>query len=620
MAVIGTAGHVDHGKSTLVKALTGIDPDRLKEEKVREMTIDLGFAWLILPSGAEVSIVDVPGHERFIRNMLAGAGGIDLALLVVAADEGPMPQTVEHLDILRFLEIPKMVVALTKIDLVDEGWLNLVSEEVQGLLEDTPYGGSRMVPVSARTGEGLSSLVEALDAALREIPAARDIGRPRLPIDRAFTVAGFGTVVTGTLTGGTLRVGQEVEISPDGIRARIRGLQSHRKRVEVALPGTRVAINLAGVDVEQLRRGMVVTVPGMALVTQRFFALIRPTPSSPLQLRSGLELECYVGTAETMARIRLLEESAPQSGNPVLVELSLSRPLAVQMGDRFILRRPSPSLTVAGGVVLDARPVERGRRVQLVTRLRTLEVGSAEAKVMGMLPSRGAIQVGTLWRLVDIATAEFSEVVDRIVGEGKVLRLGEGPEAWLLAPSAWASIREQIARELERYHRQHPMRPGMPREQLRSLLRLDPRLAAVVIDRARKEGLLVDEGSVVRLPSHSVRLSAEQQEVASRFLAALKSSPFNPPSPEEFGVGPALLAVLESSGEVIAVAEGIVFHREALRAAVDAVYRALDERGSITVAELRDRLGTSRKFALALLEYMDQKRITARVGDVHVRR
>jgi selenocysteine-specific elongation factor len=604
----------------LVKALTGIDPDRLKEEKVREMTIDLGFAWLTLPSGIEVSVVDVPGHERFIRNMLAGAGGVDVALMVVAADEGPMPQTVEHLDILRFLGIPSMVVALTKVELVDDAWLELVSEEVRDLLRGTQYEGAAVVPVSARTGQGLDALLRALDVVVRDTRVAKDIGRPRLPIDRAFTVAGFGTVVTGTLTGGTLRVGQEVEIAPGAIRARIRGLQSHRKRVELAVPGTRVAVNLVGVEVDELGRGMVLTLPGMSLVTQRFFARVRVSPSSPVHVTSGMELECYLGTAETQARIRLLEGEVASAGTAALMEVRTSRPLAIQMGERFILRRPSPNFTVAGGVVLDANPSAWMRRNQLLERLRLLEEGSAEAKVIGTLPVRGGIQVETLWRSLDLSPKELDVAVEQVVQSGKAVRLGEGTETWLMDARVWGSLCESIVGQLTIYHKEYPMRPGMPKEQLRSRLRLDARLASAVLQRAHRDGLIVDQGSVIRLPTHTVRLTPEQELQAARFLSALKASAFNPPSPPEFGIGPEMISVLEERGDVVAVAEGIVFHRDAFREAVETVYRTIEERGSITVADLRDLLNTSRKFALAIMEYMDQKKMTLRVGDARVKR
>ena len=349
MHVIGTAGHVDHGKSMLVKALTGIDPDRLKEEKERQMTIDLGFAWLTLPSGEQVGIVDVPGHKDFIENMLAGVGGIDAALLVVAADEGVMPQTREHLAILDLLGVKSGLVALTKVDLVDDPeWLELVEAEVEELLEGTTLAGAPIVPVSAKTGQGLPELVAELDALLQRTPPRRDLGRPRLAIDRVFSITGFGTVVTGTLVDGAFELGQEVEILPQGIKARIRGLQTHKRRIERAMPGSRVAINLAGVSKNELRRGDVVTTPGWLKPTQLVDVRLRYLADAPRPLRHNATLKFFSGSAEVVARARLLDSEAIPPGEEGWVQLRLAKPVALIKGDRFIVRQPSPPLTIGG--------------------------------------------------------------------------------------------------------------------------------------------------------------------------------------------------------------------------------------------------------------------------------
>src|SRR3954447_12483634 len=337
MYVIGTAGHVDHGKSTLVLALTGIDPDRLQEEKAREMTIDLGFAWLTLPSGREVSVVDVPGHERFIKNMLAGVGGLDAALLIIAADEGPMPQTEEHLDILHLLGITKGIVALTKRDLVDDEWLDLMQEEVRERLLGTRLEGAPIVPVSARTGQGLDDLRAELDRLLQDTPPRADRGRPRLPIDRAFTISGFGTVVTGTLTDGSLRVGQEVEVVPsDGLRGRIRGLQSHKHKVESIGPGNRVAVNITGVDVDDLSRGMVLANPGWLEPTNRLDIYLNLVSDALAPIEQNQLLDFFTGSAETPARITLRDADRLEPGQSGWAQLRLRDPIAVAKGDRYI--------------------------------------------------------------------------------------------------------------------------------------------------------------------------------------------------------------------------------------------------------------------------------------------
>jgi len=367
MYVIATAGHVDHGKSTLVRALTGINPDRLREEQEREMTIDLGFAWMTLPDGEAIGIVDVPGHIDFIENMLAGVSGIDLALLVIAADEGPMPQTREHLAILNLLRAPRAIVALTKVDMSPgPEWTELVSADIRALLAATPFAGAPIMPVSARHRQGLTELIAALQASLGETQRMRDDGalgkrdlhRPRLPVDRAFTIQGFGTVVTGTLIDGSFAIGDEVEVLPEGAPARIRGLQSHQQKLEVAAPGSRVAINLSGVSVEQVARGSVIARTGLlrstTLVDVRLEVL--PQPYQRAALKHNTEVKLFCGTSERMARVRLLNGNELAPGKSDWAQLELVAPVAAVNGDRFIIRLPSPSVTIGGGVVVDAHP------------------------------------------------------------------------------------------------------------------------------------------------------------------------------------------------------------------------------------------------------------------------
>ncbi|MDP9245919.1 MAG: selenocysteine-specific translation elongation factor, partial [Chloroflexota bacterium] len=367
--VVGTAGHVDHGKSTLIRALTGIDPDRLHEERERGMTIDLGFAWLTLPGGADVGIVDVPGHQDFIRNMLAGIGGIDAVILVIAADEGVMPQTREHLAILQLLGIERGVVALTKRDLVDDDWAALVRTDVRGALAGTPLAGAPMVDVSATTRRGLDELVASLESVLGAAPPRRDLARPRLPIDRAFTMTGFGTVVTGTLVDGTLRVGDEIELMPGGLRGRIRGLQTHRQAIDAARPGSRVAANVTGIEKEAVDRGMVLAHPGTIAPTSVIatrLELLRDV-SGPLEHDDTVRV--HAGTAEAIARASVLELGAIEAGGHAWVQLRLATPLAVAVGDRLVVRRPSPSETLGGGAVADTSGERSRTRADAVASL-----------------------------------------------------------------------------------------------------------------------------------------------------------------------------------------------------------------------------------------------------------
>ncbi len=363
MRVIGTAGHVDHGKSTLIAALTGIHPDRLKEEQACEMTIELGFGWLTLPNGEEIGIVDVPGHRDFIENMLSGIGGIDAALLIIAADEGVMPQTKEHLAILDLLQIPAGTIVMTKTDLVsDSAWLDLVEADIRAAVSDTVLKDAPILRVSAKTKTGLDELISTLSKLLEEKPARLDLNRPRLPIDRVFTMSGFGTVVTGTLSDGHLSVGDEVQILPSGFTGRIRGLQTHKKKEEEATPGSRVAVNISGLTTEQIRRGEVVTHPDQYQATRRLDARFRLLKDASSPAKHGDEVKLFVGASETIATLRLLGVEELSPGEEGWIQLELRDPVVATRGDRYILRRPSPGETIGGGVIVDHQPKGRHKR------------------------------------------------------------------------------------------------------------------------------------------------------------------------------------------------------------------------------------------------------------------
>lgn len=616
MYVIGTAGHVDHGKSTLVKALTGIDPDRLREEKERGMTIDLGFAWLRLPDGRAVSLVDVPGHERFIKNMLAGVGGIDLALLVVAADEGVMPQTREHVAILELLGIHRAVVALSKIDLVEPDWLDLVRSDVQEYLARTALAGAPIVPVSALTGEGLDQLIQTLVAALAETPPRPDLGRPRLPIDRVFTIAGFGTVVTGTLTGGRLSVGQELEIQPGGLRTRSRGIQTHRQRVEVALPGTRVAVNLAGVATEHLWRGQVVTVPGWLQPTTVVDAHVRVlAEAGPLVHNSVLSF--HSGTAETMARVVVLEGERIEPGESGWIQLRLATPLALARGDLFVLR--TPNATVGGGEVVDAH-ARRHRRSEpgLIARLEVLRRGSPADLLLHLL-EQGPQEPAALSAQTGLGAA-VQPALESLRARGEVFALGD----LLAARRWWEQCRERVLGTLRAYHQQHPLRTGMPREELKSRLGFPPRLFGAVVQRLVAEGTLAEAGPHLRLAEHTVRFAPDLAERVEQLLDALGREPYAPPSLPDLmsslGLDEEVIAALVEQGRIVRLTESVALRSEVYREMVERVVALLREKGQVTVAEVRDLFGTSRKYVLALLEYMDQQHLTRRVGDVRVLR
>ena len=621
MLVIGTAGHVDHGKSKLVEALTGIDPDRLKEEKEREMTIDLGFAWLTLPSGQTVSIVDVPGHEDFIKNMLAGVGGIDAALFVVAADEGVMPQTREHLAILDLLQVKGGVVALTKVDLVeDEGWLELVTAEVAEEIEGTTLAGAKIIPVSVKTGEGLPALLEELDRLTTKVAPKRDIGRPRLPVDRVFTIAGFGTVVTGTLIDGRFHVSQEVEILPKGLKARIRGLQTHKESIEIAIPGSRVAINLAGVSTDELQRGDVVTIPGWLSPTRMIDVRLQLLSDAPKPLRHNVAVELFTGSAQVMAKTRLLDSEVIAPGGTGWVQLRLAEPIAVVKGDRFIVRQPSPPVTIGGGGIVDPYPRRHRRfRPEVIAQLETLARGKPEEIILQALERGGPQRVKGLIRDSGLPEEAAEVALDELIAGSQALLLGE---EHVISAAGWAELLGHIDALLRHYHQQNPLRVGMPREELKSRLRLPPRLFNDVMARAAAEGRVVEAEATLRLPEHEVRFSPEQQSRVNKLLATIARSPYAPPSVADCQdmVGAEVLEALIEQGKLVKMSDSVLFSAEAYEEMVGRVVARVKEEGSITVAQVRDMFGTSRKYALALMEHLDERRVTKRVGDERVLR
>jgi selenocysteine-specific elongation factor len=631
MSCIGTAGHVDHGKSTLVTALTGIDPDRLAEEKARGMTIDLGFAWVTLPSGREASIVDVPGHESFIRNMLAGVGGIDVALLVIAADEGVMPQTEEHLAILDTLRVRSGVVALTKCDLVDEEWLALVREDIVERLSTTTLANSPIIVCSAVTGQGLPELLAALDAAVDAAPARRDLGRPRLPIDRVFTMTGFGAVVTGTLQEGSLRAGQEVEVQPGGLRARVRGLQAHRQTVDVGQPGGRLAVNLAGVARSDLRRGQIVTLPGIFQPTTALDVRLDVLLSAPRALEHNAEVELYLGAAEVPARVALLDQEELEPGASGWAQLRLAHPVVAARADRFIIRVPSPSLTIGGGVVVDPSPRRHRRRDSaLLDWLTTLAEGTPGDIVLAMLHGQpetrrhtgrlgdyGGRELAELVRLVSMPAPDVQEALAALLAGGQVTAAG----TFSFATEQWQRLSDDAQRLVGEYHRQYPLRVGMPREEWRSRLRLSPREATEALARLAEAGALVEahsgRGAFIAEPGHTPRLTAEQQRAAYAMLARFRAEPFAPPTRPEVdeALGAEVTALLIEQGTLVRLNDTILLERAAYGEALRRVVAHLRTHETLTVAAARDLLGTTRKYMLALFEHTDEKRYTLRRED-----
>lgn len=623
MRVIGTAGHVDHGKSTLVEALTGIHPDRLKEERVREMTIELGFAWLTLPGGEPVGIVDVPGHRDFIENMLSGVGGIDAAVFVVAADEGVMPQTREHLSILDLLQISGGVVAMTKIDLVDDpAWLDLVEADIRDVLKGTVLQDAPILRISARTGVGIPELKQSLAELLEQCPPRVDLGRARLPVDRVFTISGFGTVVTGTLTDGQFHVGDEVEVLPAGLKGRIRGLQSHSNKVEVAQQGSRTAVNLAGVDVDDIKRGDVICASGKYLPTRFLDVRFRLLHDASAALRHSSEVKFFIGASEVLGRVRLLGDEELQPGQEGWLQLELRSPVVAVRGDHYILRRPSPGETLGGGKVVDPQPKGRHKRFsdEVIHRLDALLDGTP-AEIL--LQASTAMGVGSLKEVVNrsrLASDLVEEAIRDAVAEGWIVPLEEiQADLLVIAASQWLELTQRMLKTVEGYHRTYPLRRGIPREELKSRLKNPPRVYTAAIRKWIKEGMLLETGNGgLARPDHQVIFTSTQQQQIAVVMNRFSSAPYTPPSIKEVreALGDEVYTALVDMGQLTPVSSEVVFRKVDFDALVVDVCNWLSEKDALTVAEFRDRYQTSRKYALAFLEHLDAAGITVRDGDV----
>ena len=601
MHVIGTAGHVDHGKSTLVKRLTGIDPDRFDEEKRRGLTIDLGFAWLTLPSGNEIGLIDVPGHERFIKNMLAGAGGISICLLVIAANEGWMPQSTEHLAILEILHVRAGVVAVTKSDSVDAETLAHTMNEVSDRLAGTGLEDAPLIACSATSGEGLDALTAALDEVVAKTPSPPNAGRPRLWIDRVFTIAGAGTVVTGSLMGGTVATGMEVEIAPEGRRARIRALQSHKKSLDSAAPGNRVAINLAGLDRNSANRGDAIVQPGGWRATRRFDAhvdVLHPDLiGEPYELTARGSHLLYVGTAETPVRIRLLGDERSIAGRSTVAQLHTRDALVLQWGDRFVLRDAGRMLTFGGGIVLDPLPPHARRSdPDHVRRLKALVGADPLTALSVLVRSEG---------LIDHDEALFRS--GAVEGLRDLPRLGR----YLVSEEHLAHLASTVRMRLQAHHIAYPLEEGLRREDLR---------ASVELDAASFEALLqhlddvVAEGSLLRLASFAVDLDPEHSRERDRVVSAIEESGFSPPTEKELRVDPALIRNLLASGDLVRVGD-FLLTRGSAEQARNIVRTQISTQGPQTVAQIRDALGTTRRYAIPLCEWLDSIGATRRQGD-----
>ncbi|MCC6146210.1 MAG: selenocysteine-specific translation elongation factor [Anaerolineaceae bacterium] len=625
MRVVGTAGHVDHGKSTLVAALTGTHPDRLKEERDREMTIELGFAWFSLPDGEEVGIVDVPGHRDFIENMLAGVGGIDAALFVVAADEGVMPQTREHLAILDILQVQGGVIALTKIDLVDDPeWLDLIELDIRTALAGTGLEKAPVVRVSARNGTGLEELKNALSACLSERPARPDLGRPRLPIDRVFTITGFGTIATGTLLDGQLTTGDEVEILPVGLRCRVRGLQTHKKKEKVAIPGSRTAVNLTGIEVEQVRRGDVLALPGKYRPSTRLDVYFRLLPDASSSIRHNLQAKFFLGAAEVKTRVRLLGTEELLPGQEGWLQLELEEPVTGVRGDRYILRRPSPGETLGGGMIVDASPARRHKRfsAEVISKLEALLVGSPADLIFETALTAGPAAISEIAAKVRLPETTVEAGLQELLEQEKLILLEKGEVSThcgllVIADPQLILLTRKAQQITAQYHQSFPLRVGLGKEELKSRLKLTSRIFNALFQKWLQNGDVLENDGLVSLSSHKIVFTPQQQKKAEELMQQFSLSPYSPPSIKECqtAVGEEMYHALVQLGQLTPVSSDVVFKSDDYRSLLEMVQEHFAQQETLTVVEMRDRLNTSRRYVLAFLEHLDALGVTERNGD-----
>lgn len=625
--IVGTAGHVDHGKTTLIRALTGMETDRHPEERERGMSIDLGFAHLTLPSGIVAGLVDVPGHERFVHNMLAGAAEMDMVLLVVAADEGVMPQTVEHLEILQLLHGKRGLIVLTKCDLVDDEWLELVKDDVQAKVKGTFLDGAPIVAVSAVTGEGLNELLAAMDAIAQEVPP-KDVSRPfRLPIDDAFVKAGFGTIVRGAVFSGAVRVGDEVEIAPKGLVSRVRSLHAYGNPVEVAVAGQRAAMNLSGIEREGIERGDVVVHPDTLLATQRLDVQVQLLASAPRPLKDGAPLRFYIGTAERIGRVFFFDRNELQPGETTFAELRLDKPVACAWGDLFVIRSYSPMVTIGGGKVIDPYPRQRRRRkVPAEAEQAAQKARSETAFVTAWLHERpDGVPLKDIARRLFVSPERARQIADSLLQSGvafavdrQTLLLRDQVERW----------RTAIVTTLQRFHAERPLRRGLSKEALRSAVapELSPPLFEALLQHFEQDGTVVIDREVVRLPHHAVHLTDEWRQWAERMERRAKDAGFSPPDLDELLAefpdreqAMDVLTLLIEQGQLLRVAEFIV-HPATIERAKAIAQQLCEQHGSFTASQFREAAQTTRKYAVPLLEFLDHLGVTVRRGDVRMLR
>ena len=629
--ILGTAGHIDHGKTALVKALTGIDTDRLKEEKERGITIELGFTFLDLPSGIRLGIVDVPGHEKFVKHMVAGAWGIDLVALVIAADEGVMPQTREHLDICSLLKVKKGLVILTKIDLVDGELLDLVKEEVKEIVQDTFLKGAPILSVSSITGEGIADLVATLDDLSHDIEERSAEGLFRMPVDRVFTMKGFGTVVTGTMVSGTLSVGETVEILPGGLKGKVRSLQVYNQPVEKAFAGERTAVNLQGIETSVVERGNVLVRPETFIPTQMVDTYLEYLSRASRPLKHRARVRLHVGTTLTIASPFLLDRDGVSPGEGGYVQFRLDRPIVALPQDRFVIRDISAVQTLGGGVILDTLPAKHKRyAAPVIQDLTLLREGSGEEILRQHVFRSGArgVLLGDLLNRVSIPRKEIQRLLRKMMDQGEVLVV-DPERTKVIDIRSYQELKEMILSQLKEFHYKFPMKSGLAKEEMRTKLptEMDIKLFQPLLNELIQTKKVVMEKDKLRLASHQIA-SIDEKGLMKRAEEAVRTGDLQPPSSKELADQwsngeeevQAILEHLVHAGVLVKVKSGMYFHRDSIERLKESLIQYLKQHREITTPEFKEMTGVSRKYAIPLIEFFDQTRLTLRLGDKRVLR
>lgn len=626
--ILGTAGHIDHGKTTLIKALTGTDTDRLKEEKERGITIELGFAALDLPSGQHLGIVDVPGHEKFVKNMVAGATGIDIVVMVIAADEGVMPQTREHMEICTLLGVEHGFVALTKTDLVDEEWLELALEDVRDFSVGTFLDSVPIMPVSSTTGQGLKQFIQTLDEMTGQVPERSRSNLFRLPVDRVFTMKGFGTVITGSLLSGQVKVGETIMIYPSLITSKVRGIQVHNQSVEIARAGQRTAINFQGLEKASISRGEILAFPGTLQPSYMIDIELDFLASNKKPIKNRTLVRFHTGTSEILGNLILLDREELSPGDKIVGQLHLETPVALVKDDRFVIRSYSPVRTIGGGKVLNPIPVKYKRfKTEIVKGLQSIAGRSSEDLIEYYVDQSGyqGVSFSDLVIMTNIAEKKLDQMMQGLLSKKIILQVDRDNRIFMHANS-FQKLRQELLNNLNNYHQANPLKAGMQKEELKTKIprNLNPKLFSLLMNQMTKDNKIAAEEETVRLASHKIALGADQADIQKKIIRAYRQSGLQPPYFKELNKqldadrshAKDVLMLLVEKGKLIKVKDDLYFDAGAVNDLQNRLVEFLSAQGEISTPQFKKMTGASRKYVIPLIEYFDARNVTIRIGDI----